>query len=262
MDGNGAGYMNQRDGSVTLMLSDQAKLWATPVAGMGEKGAEDPATKTARQKENGGGTSGLLIQAGMWATPNTAPGGPAGTGKNGDARHADLQREAGAWPTPDAYGHSGSNTSLSPNAAKRPALAKMSSSWPTPMVSDDGDKVTPAAHQESLTMAAREWPSPATRDYRSPNLEPYAERGGGKKGEQLPNFVEHFSPQVLKIQDGEKSSPSIPGSRRRLNPAFVCWLMGNPWFWTRAEPISFARAEMALWRSALRSRLLFLLKGR
>lgn len=231
-DARGHGYTRDRGdpNSERPSLAGLSALWATPVAGMGEKGAEDPATKTARQKENGGGTSDLLIQA-----------------QN--------------WPTPDAYGHSGSNTSLSPNAAKRPALAKASSSWPTPMVSDDGDKVTPAAHQESLTMAAREWPSPATRDYRSPNLEPYAERGGGKKGEQLPNFVKHFSPQVLKIQHGEKSSPNARGSRRRLNPSFVAWLMGNPFWWTRAEPISFARAEMALWRSALRSRLLFLLKG-
>ena len=28
-----------------------------------------------------------------------------------------------------------------------------------------------------------------------------------------------------------------------------------PWWWTRAEPISFAAEEMALWRCRLRSRL-------
>lgn len=52
-------------------------------------------------------------------------------------------------------------------------------------------------------------PTPASRDYRSPNSKPYAERGGGKKGEQLPN--------------------AVGGS---LNPTWVEWLMGFPPGWT------------------------------
>jgi hypothetical protein len=52
-------------------------------------------------------------------------------------------------------------------------------------------------------------PTPASRDYRSPNKKPYSDRGGGKKGEQLPN--------------------AIGGS---LNPTWVEWLMGYPLGWT------------------------------
>lgn len=53
------------------------------------------------------------------------------------------------------------------------------------------------------------WPTPANRDWRSPNRLPYSERGGGKKGEQLPN--------------------AIGG---QLNPTWVEWLMGFPLGWT------------------------------
>jgi len=51
---------------------------------------------------------------------------------------------------------------------------------------------------------------------------------------------------------GDLASSANPhGVRRRLNPAFVCWLMGWPWWWTRAAPISCAAQEMAWWRFRL-----------
>lgn len=55
----------------------------------------------------------------------------------------------------------------------------------------------------------RMWPTPAHRDFRYPNKRPYSERGGRKKGEQLPNAV---------------GGP--------LNPPWVEWLMGYPEGWT------------------------------
>lgn len=36
------------------------------------------------------------------------------------------------------------------------------------------------------------WATPASRDYRGSNAKPYSERGGGQKGEQLPNQVVHL----------------------------------------------------------------------
>jgi len=58
------------------------------------------------------------------------------------------------------------------------------------------------------------WPSPANRDYRSPNLKPYSERGGQMKGEQLQNFVEHrFTLQAPPTgTDGRACSPSTQNS--------------------------------------------------
>lgn len=64
-----------------------------------------------------------------------------------------------------------------------------------------------------------------------------------------------FLPAPQTTAHGEPSSKNHPTSRRRLNPAFVAWLMGLPWWWTRAEPISFAAAEMQLYLSRLRSLL-------
>ena len=61
---------------------------------------------------------------------------------------------------------------------------------------------------------AKMWPTPAARDYRFPNKKTYSERGGGKKGEQLPNAV---------------GGP--------LNPTWVEWLMGWPLGWTDLKPL-------------------------
>ena len=65
-------------------------------------------------------------------------------------------------------------------------------------------------------------PTPAARDWRHPNAKTYQERGGGTKGEQLPNFV--------------------GGS---LNPTWVEWLMGWPIGWTALEPLAMARCPCA-----------------
>ncbi len=78
------------------------------------------------------------------------------------------------------------------------------------------------------------------------------------KGEQLANFVAH-SPQAPQTQDGPTSSQTSDGSRPRLNPAFVNWLQGNPFWWTHPEPINCARQEIKSWRSKLRQRLSCLL---
>jgi DNA (cytosine-5)-methyltransferase 1 len=49
-----------------------------------------------------------------------------------------------------------------------------------------------------------------------------------------------------------ESSSSTRASRRRLNPAFVCWLMGWPFLWTHPEPISFGAVEMESYLSKQR----------
>lgn len=66
---------------------------------------------------------------------------------------------------------------------------------------------------QSFPLQKRMWPTPAARDYRYPNARPFRERGGGKRGEQLPN--------------------AIGGA---LNPTWVEWLMGYPTEWTALAP--------------------------
>jgi hypothetical protein len=90
--------------------------------------------------------------------------------------------------------------------------------WPTPTASEatrgrstmTGGRAP--GRTTSLTGQVNQmWPTPAARDYRPPNAKSFEERGGGKKGEQLPN--------------------SVGGP---LNPTWVEWLMGWPLGWTAA----------------------------
>lgn len=168
--------------------------------------------------------------------------------------------ECSSWPTP-----AGTEGDKQPHARREGdrTLTSEADHWATPVASDDKRGTSPYSEAEinrpggcpsALAKDVAEyWATPAARDYRSPNSLPYSERGGGSKGEQLQNQVEHiFSPQGQNPPGGRKSSRS---SCRRLNPAFVCWLMGWPWFWTRPEPISFAAREMVVFRRKLARRL-------
>ncbi|MEO0623121.1 MAG: hypothetical protein AAF183_12920 [Pseudomonadota bacterium] len=97
------------------------------------------------------------------------------------------------------------------------------SGWPTPTTKEaaggeykNPDKAMARAmgpHSNDLRDYAQMagWPTPAHRDYRTPNLKSYAERGGGKKGEQLPNAVHHqlagwATPDAQIMNDGETLS--------------------------------------------------------
>jgi hypothetical protein len=68
------------------------------------------------------------------------------------------------------------------------------------------------------------WSYPAARDYRTPNLTSFAERGGGAKGEQLSNQVIHLGP-------GLTGSSAEIARGARLNPAHCRWLMRLPREW-------------------------------
>lgn len=106
----------------------------------------------------------------------------------------------------------------------------LQSTWPTPTVADieGGRKHRSGVRNGELLLnglaAASPWATPCARDHRHPNAKTYAERGGGKKGEQLNNQVVHSGP----ITNGA----SAPTARRgALSPAFVFWLMGFPDEW-------------------------------
>lgn len=96
---------------------------------------------------------------------------------------------AGIWPTPRTL------TGGPESAERKQALGRSASG---------GGDLT------SAVQARQEYPTPGARDYRSPNLKPYSARGGGKKGEQLPNFLAHWNTPAA--QDCEQAcSPKRGG---------------------------------------------------
>jgi hypothetical protein len=138
----------------------------------------------------------------------------------------DLTEFSETWPR--------SGMTRSGTAYLLPPLVRLtdvteSGSWPTPtaQVSQRGEGLdTWLARREKLkakgcngngcgtplTIAVQMWPTPASRDFRHPNAKAYSERGGGTKGEQLPN--------------------AVGGA---LNPTWVEWLMGFPAEWTALD---------------------------
>jgi hypothetical protein len=113
-------------------------------------------------------------------------------------------------------------------------LTVMATLWQTPATDSFRSRGGDRADEMGLDQQARFFPTPAARDYRTPNKRTFQERGGTKKGEQLQNFVEHRFPSRPDpvTQDGPASSESVQTSRRRLNPRFAEWLMGFPIGWT------------------------------
>lgn len=68
------------------------------------------------------------------------------------------------------------------------------------MAADSGEKVVASSRGgDGLLQEVSRWPTPASRDFTNPNAAPFEERGGGSKGEQLPNYVAHkwVTPEAL-----------------------------------------------------------------
>lgn len=181
-------------------------------------------------------------------------------------------------------------------------LPAMASNWPTPTANDDNK--SPEAHLAmkqrmgerdgtfanrtaitSLQVLVKAWPTPAARDYRSPNSQDSQDRRGraAATGQQLPNFVEHVwsTPAVADVTGGRKArsgtrsaelllngqteflsghldqTTSTGGERSstsglQLNPLFVEWLMGWPTGWTG---FACSATELSRFKQRMRSAL-------
>lgn len=137
---------------------------------------------------------------------------------------------SGLLPTPTGMGGGGSSrsgerideTPTLEGMARKGLLDTWRPRWPTPTAGDakaSGSRNTANSRAHpgiSLTDAVRadggtgrRWATPTARDHRHPNARPFSQRGGGSRGEQLPNQI---------------GGP--------LNPTWVEWLMGYPEGWT------------------------------
>jgi len=178
-----------------------------------------------------------------WPTPNVPNGGRStredtftSTGKK---RQVDLQHAARHWPTPqttDAASAARHTTTTGVSHAGT-TLTDAIRQWPTPRSEDSesSGRRHGRGTSDTLTAATRDhepalFPTPAARDYRSPNRLPYAERGGGMKGEQLNNFVAQIGPRD-QGNHNTTGSPPAASAPRVLNPRWVLALMGFPTTW-------------------------------
>ena len=116
---------------------------------------------------------------------------------------------------------------------------------------DKGKRQVGLENQARYTELAR--PTPKARDSKSAE----GEAGMMRQSPDLNVIACHSFPQAQPTPThGSESSPSGQTSRRRLNPAFVDWLMAIPG-WTDYAPV-----ETASWFSRVRMRLACLLNER
>ena len=186
-----------------------------------------------------------------WATPNTVDAAHSGriTSSGGQVH---IVEQANNWPTPDASVSEGYNQSDSPNAAKRPALAKKAKDWRTPNAELDhhdrgsveysvervrrGFKVstadqakargTPLAKVDAgptnhgqgsfLEVEAANWRTPTTQDIRHGTLEPSMQKANPFKPCLAHQVMKsHLGPQGQKKEtDGIASSKDGRNSPR------------------------------------------------
>lgn len=222
----------------------QRPTWAPAMGGLGgsaSPGGAWPTPDTGHERINRSASEGaadrptIALAAKLWMTPNVPNGGRCisaelvankGLTNRGEKRTVDLGSQVRHWMTPSVSNSQGNEYTR--------------------------DRGQPGQERLTLTGQAQQWPTPASRDYRTPNSQSLQERGQGTKGEQLPNFVEHhFSHPVHSTLDGRPLSPTDRTLPRRLNPAFACWLMGWPIWWTNPALTSCARSAMASYRSRL-----------
>lgn len=223
----------------------------------------------------------LREAAATWNTPNTLdfmpPRSPEALERQfagpraGRTKVANLREEVDLWMTP-MVPNGGRAVSaelvkskgMTEAGEKRTVgLESQSRHWATPTTSEANGSGMHGTGSIDLRTSVQSWPTPAARDYRGENSEHHLANGSGRLHmDQLPNFVKFvFSPPPRTILAGEQSSMNCHTSPRRLNPAFACWLMGWPWWWTNPAPTSFAKSEMALYRSRMQQHLCCLLDG-
>ena len=218
--------------------------------------------------ENG---SGFLLPTPTAQNYGTNQGGSAG--RVGPVRES-LQTMAtrNTWPTPLATdGKNGGPNSRGSKGDLR--LSAAVHVFPTPCARDYFPPHKPEYIQakkaqghgmSNLVDHVAQFPTPCARGYRSPNLKPFSERGGGRKGEQLVNFIAHFptpragskngggagldggsgARKTMVERFGEEEAKAL-GSGGQLNPPWVELLMGWPKEWTSMNPMS--ELEFQLW---------------
>lgn len=215
-------------------LLDQVKAWMSPRS---HEAGNYQYSKGDKSKP----VPTLTGQSKLWVTPNRAGGGNPPElltphkghflRPSGHKAHLALDQQASMWATPKK---SEVERGVCPSELARntASLLVQAHNWPTPRKEYDSGQGSKG--DASLHSAAKSWPTPTKRDHKgSANLETrYREMG--TLDEAAEQKFPGIRPAPTTSTDGEPCSTSRLGSRQRLNPAFVGWLMGYPFPWIRA----------------------------
>lgn len=222
-----------RDSSPSTVEPPSTRLWRIyPRSGSMRSGT------CSRRPRSGHPSFGSGSSCWPTATAEDAAASGSATYSTESGRHpgTTLTDAIRMWPSPDASAVSDRETPASwlrrreANKAKRyngngqgTPLSIAAVLWPTPVAAHgDGASDTYSLRDGNLCLlgAARIWATPQCRDPKG------AFSRHSKGGEDLSHLV------LGHATNGPASSPRSRSSRRRLNPAFVEWLMGWPTGWS------------------------------
>jgi hypothetical protein len=201
----------------------------------------------------------------LWPAPQSRDGAQGGqakraleTGQSGGGRkNLDDHALLTTWPAPAANEYQPRD--LEQMEARRQLLKEQSingngfgltlamlATWANPTAMDGrrGEDQRGQQHEDkhlTAMVGLTSWAAPAERDYRHPNARSYHDRGGGKKGEQLPNQANWAAPTAGQdltsppcgTDPNSSTAATASGGACRgvLNPAFSLWVMGYPLIW-------------------------------
>jgi hypothetical protein len=128
--------------------------------------------------------------------------------------------------------------------------------WPTPRAGQHGQPGMHNGKPDALEPQVKQWATRTSRDYKGSSATSITRADGKSRLDLLDYQAEQsFRPAPTTPTPGAPSSSSGPTSRPRLNPAFACWLMGWPTWWTHPGQTNFGAQAMASYRYRLRSLL-------
>lgn len=138
------------------------------------------------------------VEKTAWPTPSVASATGGQSSRSGDRKDEKLLGGLARELDPSIPSEMNGTTYPHPEPDVGTVVA-----WPTPTETDSSSSrrhgyMITGHPGTTLTDAAdlATWATPAARHYRHPNDKPLAERGGGTKGEQLPNQAAHLYPQA------------------------------------------------------------------
>jgi hypothetical protein len=195
-------------------------LWPTPdvssaVRDMSKVNPDDQKRPETRR------TVGLPTSAAYWPTPQHADGERASLTLMRGVGNPTLLGAARSLPKRSAPSPDATSTSLSPETAPSSQPTIDATDSRPPAESASGSPANIPSRSDSL------WPTPAARDYRTPNTGESQERRneGSTRGQQLPNYVAHQWPTPMSRdwRSGLASDRTFGKNSRPLTEIVARW---------------------------------------